>query len=220
AAGPNTMLYATSPSSTASSTPDTVTICGTFQFSGVNVRLLAEPAPAAESLDATAFVTAAVGWLSRTTLNWAVPPASLVCRPAAGVTVMPALSLVRLLPPSPRPVPYTTALPILAAGPNTMLYATSPSSTASSTPETATICGTFQFSGVNVRLLAETVPSVVLLEATAMVTAAVGWLSRTTLNSAVPPASLVCRPAAGVTVMPAPSLSRLMADTPGTARSL
>jgi hypothetical protein len=73
----------------------------------------------------------------------------------------------------------------------------SPSSTRSSTPVTVTVCGTFQSAAVNVRLAAETVPSVVSLEATGMTTSAVGSLVRTTVKLAVPPASVVPRPATG-----------------------
>ena len=83
----------------------------------------------------------------------------------------------------------------------------SPSWTASSTPVMVTVCATFQSAAVNVRFATATVPSVGSLEATGMTTSAVGWLVRTTEKFAVPPASVVARPATGATVMPAPSLS-------------
>jgi hypothetical protein len=51
---------------------------------------LAVPSPA--SLLATGIVTSVVGSLVSTTSNDAVAPASLVVRPAVGVTVMPAAS--------------------------------------------------------------------------------------------------------------------------------
>jgi hypothetical protein len=56
-------------------------------------------------------------------------------------------------------------------------------------------------------LSASTPPSVASLEAIGITTSAVGWLSSTTLKLALPPASLVPRPATGVTEMPATSSS-------------
>ena len=52
-----------------------------------------------------------------------------------------------------------------------------------------------------------TVPSVVSLELSPIVTSAVGCASSTTVNVAVPPASVVVSPLVGVTVMPDVSLS-------------
>ena len=84
---------ATSPSSRASSTPVTVTVCATFQFAGVNVRLAGADRALVVSLELSAIVTSAVGCDVSTTVNVAVPPASVVVRPEVGVTVMPAASL-------------------------------------------------------------------------------------------------------------------------------
>ena len=102
---------------------------------------------------------------------------------------------------------------MLVAGAVAMLYATAPSFSASLTPVTVTACGTFQFAGVNVRLAGRTVPSVASLELSPMVTSAVGWLFRTMVKVAAPPASVVVRPEVGVTVMPAVSLSVLVTVT-------
>ena len=63
-----------------------------------------------------------------------------------------------------------------------------------------TVCGTFQLALVNVRLAGLTVPSVGLLELSAMVTSAVGCEFSTTVKCAVPPASVVVRPEIGVTI--------------------
>ncbi len=76
-----------------SSTPVTVTVCATFQFAGVNVRLVGATEPSAPFPDETGTATSATGWLVSTTVNVAVPPASVVTRPATGDTVMPATSL-------------------------------------------------------------------------------------------------------------------------------
>ena len=76
-----------------------------------------------------------------------------------------------------------------------------------------TVCGVFQFAGVNVRLAGLTAPSVTSLVLRPMVTSAVGWVVSTTVNVAVPPASVVVRPDVGVTVMPAASLSVLVTAT-------
>ena len=67
---------------------------------------------------------------------------------------------------------------------------------------TVTVCGAFQLAAVNVRLAGATVPSVVSLELSAIVTSAVGCAVSTTVKVAVPPASVVVRPEVGVTVMP------------------
>ena len=83
----------------------------------------------------------------------------------------------------------------------TIEYATSPSSTASSTPVTVTVWGISQLALVKVRLDLLTVPSVVSLELRPIVTSAIGRDISTTVNVAVPPASVVVRPLVGVTVM-------------------
>ena len=74
---------------------------------------------------------------------------------------------------------------------------------------TVTVWAMFQFAAENVRLDAETVPSAVLVLATAMFTSAVGSLAKTTSKFAVPPASVVTRPVVGATLMPAASSSVL-----------
>ena len=56
-------------------------------------------------------------------------------------------------------------------------------------------------------------PSVGSLELSAIVTFAVGCVLSTTVNVAVPPASVVVRPVVGVTVIPATSLSVLVTVT-------
>ena len=99
------------------------------------------------------------------------------------------------------------------ATPSTIAYATAPSAIASSTPVTVTVRGTFQLAAVKVRLETLTMPSVTSFEATAMVTSAAGWLLRTTVKLAVPPASVVSRPATGVTVTPEASLSVFVTAT-------
>ena len=91
---------------------------------------------------------------------------------------------------------------MLVAAAVRIVYATSPSSTKSLTPVTVTVCGVAQLAVVNVRLDAETVPSPVFELLTGIVTLALGWLLSTTVNDAVPPASVVVRPEAGLTVIP------------------
>ena len=66
-----------------------------------------------------------------------------------------------------------------------------PSSRKSSTPVTVTVCAVFQFAVVNVSDAGETVPSVASLELSAVLTFAVGCAVSTTVNVAVPPASVV-----------------------------
>ncbi|NQE38094.1 hypothetical protein E5S67_05878 [Microcoleus sp. IPMA8] len=76
-----------------------------------------------------------------------------------------------------------------------------------------TVWGVFQLAGVKVKLGLSTFPSVVLSDVTPRLTSAVGWLFRTTVNVAVPPASVVVNPVVGVTVMPFVSLSVLVTTT-------
>ena len=85
-------------------------------------------------------------------------------------------------------------------------------------PVTVTVLATFQFAGVKVRLTGATVPSVASLLARGITTTAVGWLLSTTVKLAVPPASVVTRPAVGLTVMPAASLSLFVAATSAASR--
>src|SRR2546429_4741933 len=94
-----------------------------------------------------------------------------------------------------------------------MLRPPSRSSPFPSTPLFGSVWGVFQLPAVKVRLEAETVPSAVLLLLSGIVTLAVGWLVRTTVNVAAPPASVVTRPDEGLTVIPAVSLSVLLTGT-------
>ena len=78
----------------------------------------------------------------------------------------------------------------------------------------------FQFALVNVSDATDTVPSTVSLELIPIVTSAVGSLSSTTVNVAVPPASVVVSPLVGVTVIPDVSLSALVTLTSAALRLL
>ena len=101
-----------------------------------------------------------------------------------------------------------------------MAYGWAPSATRSSTPVTVTGCGAFQLSDVNVRLAGATVPSAVRLDERARVTFAVGCEFNTTVKESVPPASVVVSPEVGATVMPAESLSTLVAETSAAFKPL
>src|SRR5207249_1413510 len=94
-----------------------------------------------------------------------------------------------------------------------MLYGWLPSRTASLTPVTVRPWGVFQFAVVNVTDAGDTVPSVVSLLEIGTVTVAVGCEVSTTVKVAVPPLSVVVRPAVGFTMKPALSLSMLVTDT-------
>ena len=61
-------------------------------------------------------VTFAVGWLVSTTVNVAVPPASVVTRPVVGVTVMPAVSLSMFVTADVGRVEPAVAGSVLVAG--------------------------------------------------------------------------------------------------------
>ena len=82
------------------------------------------------------------------------------------------------------------------------------------TPFTVTVCGTFQFALVNVRLTGLTLPSVGSLELRKITTLEVGCDVSTTVNVAgVPPISFVVSPDVGVTMIPAVSSSILVTET-------
>ncbi len=66
---------------------------------------------------------------------------------------------------------------------------------------------------VKVKVVGEAEPSAGLLEVNVIVTSAVGLVLRRTVNVAVPPASVVCRPKVGVIVKPATSSSILVTET-------
>lgn len=89
------MVYATKPSASASSTPVTVTVCATFQFTLVKVSEAGETVPSVVSLEASGTVTSPCGWRPSFTVKVAVAPRSLVARPEVGVTTKPAGSCWR-----------------------------------------------------------------------------------------------------------------------------
>src|SRR5437867_2196113 len=95
-----------------------------------------------------------------------------------------------------------------------------PSTIGSSTPVTVTVCATFQFAVVKIGRAAGRVSSVRSLDDNPIVTYAVGWLGRTTVNVAVPPPSVVVSPDVGLTVIPATSLSVFVTDTSAAFRLL
>ncbi len=66
----------------------TVTVCGVFQSLLVKVNDDGETVPSLVSLDDRPIVTFALGWLFSTTVNVAVPPASVV-GPLGADTVTP-----------------------------------------------------------------------------------------------------------------------------------
>src|SRR5437762_8351730 len=160
------MLYSWSPSSISSFTPVTVTPCATFQFAGVNATDGTEIVPSPGLLLERPIVTFASGWLVSTSVKFAVPPASVVTSPLVGETLIDAVSLSRFVSATSagsRPLYFGS---VLVAGALTALYALSPSSTASSTPVTVIVCGTFQSLFLNVSVVAGMVPSDVLLDVT------------------------------------------------------
>ena len=71
--------HVTVSSSTASSTPVTVTVCAVFQFVVLNVRLPGATEPSLVSRLATATATAAEGAAASVTGKVAVPPSSVTC---------------------------------------------------------------------------------------------------------------------------------------------
>jgi len=79
---------------------------------------------------------------------------------------------------------------------------------------TVTVCGVFQLAVVKVTLAGETVPSVVSLLLSPMVTLSVDGVSSTMVKLSVPPHSVVTSPEMGLTVMPGgPSSSTLVTLT-------
>src|SRR5436190_171305 len=96
----------------------------------------------------------------------------------------------------------------------------SPSSTKSSVPLHDALPILFQLAAVKVRLAGETVPSAVLLEERPIVTLAVGCELRTTVNVAVRSEERGVGKVGGETVMPAVSLSELVAETSAAFRPL
>ena len=107
-------------------------------------------------------------------MNVAVPPASVVVRPVVGVTVMPAASLSVLVTVTSAGVDAVVGRVRARRRRRDDRVGDVAVVQASSTPVTVTVCATFQFAVVNVRLAGETVPSVVSLELSPIVTSAVG----------------------------------------------
>ena len=179
----------------------------------MNLSAAGVTVPSVVSLETRPISTSAVGWLVSTTVKLAVLPASVVVSPAVGVTTVPAVSSsVFVSTTSPPWRLWYWRSPLIAAA-VTMRYTMGPSATLSSAPVTVTACGAFQVAAVKVTLAGATVPSPVSLELRSIVTSAEGWDVSTTANVAVPPASVVVRPAVGETTMRATSLSRLLTAT-------
>src|SRR3954469_1273457 len=184
------MVYATGPSGAESSTPVTVTVCATFQLAAVNVTDGGATVPSATLVELSGIVTLATGWLVKTMVNVAVPPASVVTRPVVDVTFTEATSSSVVTTETSATVRVLKARSALVVEPVTIVYATVPSTTRSSTPVMVTVCATFQFAGVKVTEAGDTVPSVRSLELSGMVTSADGGAARIIVNVAVPPTSV------------------------------
>ncbi len=108
-----TIVYAMLPSTTRSSTPVTVTVWATFQLTVVKVTLAGATVPSVRSLLVSPTVTFAVGWVSRTTVNVAVPPASVVTRPEVGATVIPGTFAARTTPLNSEVSPASVAAAVI-----------------------------------------------------------------------------------------------------------
>src|SRR2546422_1063295 len=146
------------PSWTRSSTPVTVTVCATFQFAVVKVSDAGATVPSVRSELVNPTVTFAVGWLVRTTVNAAAPPASVVVNPEVGFTLIPATSLSLFVTDTSAAFRLLYLFNDLAAAEISTLSLLDPLPTRSSTPVTVTVWATFQFAVVNVTLDGATVP--------------------------------------------------------------
>src|SRR5258706_204826 len=208
------------PSTIGSSTPVTVTVCVTFQFAVVNVRLAGATVPSVRSELVNPTVTFAVGWLVRTTVNVAVPPASVVVSPDVGFTVIPATSLSVFVTDTSAALKMMQLPSGLSARADTILYAMLPSSITSRTPLPLTVCATFQFAVVTVSEAGATVPSFILIDAAPTEISPLALHDALPINVAVPPASVVVSPDVGFTVIPATSLSVFVTDTSDAFRLL
>src|SRR5262245_2789 len=91
------MVYATSPSSTGSSTPVTVTVRGRFQFEVVKESVVGDTVPSLGSELESPRLTLDDGWLVSTTVKVALPPASVVVSPDTGSTAIPRASSSRFV---------------------------------------------------------------------------------------------------------------------------
>ena len=198
----------------------TVTVCGVFQLPLVNVTLDGLTVPSAVFEPLRPIVTFAVGCDVSTTVNVAVPPASVVVSPLVGVTVMPAASLSVLVTDTSLAEPRVVQVAARRGGGDDRVRDGAVDQGKSSTPVTVTVCGVFQLPLVNATDDGPTVPSAVFELLSPIVTLAVGCDVRTTVNVAAPPASVVVRPDVGVTVIPAASLSVLVTDTSLALRPL
>ena len=85
------------PSTSGSSAPVIVTVCGVAQSVEVKVREAGETVPSVASEELSPMLTLAAGWELRFTVKVACPPDSVVTSPEVGVTVMPAGTSLSLL---------------------------------------------------------------------------------------------------------------------------
>ena len=100
---------------------------------------------------------------SSTTVNVAVPPASVVVSPAWSPTRDPGRVVVQVGHGHVGRIQAVVVRIGAGGGPGHDRVGHAPSCDASSSPVTVTVCAMFQLAAVNVRLLGETVPSVVSL---------------------------------------------------------
>ena len=197
----------------------TVTVWATFQLAAVKVRLPAETVPSVASLDDMPIVTSAVGWLFSTTVNVAVPPASVVL-PLIAETVIPAASLSRLV--TATSAAFTAVVVRVGAGGRggddrvgdvAVLHEIVHAGDRHRLGHVPVGGGEGQAAGGD-----RAFGRVAGLDRP-IVTSAVGWLFSTTVNVAVPPASVVL-PLIAETLMPAVSLSRLVTATSAASQAV
>ena len=202
------MLEVIVPSIKLSSTPVTVTVCGVFQFTEVNVsdpEVVASPA----SLDVKAITTSEFGCASRTTVNVSVPPASVTAvEPSSSTIVNPATSSSTVKTATVWSGIESKSLSLFASSIEIVIdEPCSPSMMLSSIPVTVTVCGVSQSAEVKV-IDEDTEDSPVSLLVSVTTTFEVGCASSTTVNVSVPPASVTSvDPSSSTMVNPATSSS-------------
>ena len=181
-----------------SSTPVTVTVCAVSQLPFVNVNVAGDTVASPVSADETATTTSERGWVVNTTVNESADPvSSTTVEPSLCDTDTPGESSSEVVTVTVWSANKSNTSSLKSASTEIVIVVScGPSVAVSSTPVTVTVWALSQFADVNEIDVGNTVASLVLREDTMRTTLEVGWVSSTTLNVPVDPASVT------VTVVP------------------
>ena len=205
------------PSVAVSSTPVMVTVREVDQFDDVNDIDVGNTVASAVLAEDAMRMTFEVGWVSSTTVNVPVEPASVTVTVVPD-KVYPAVSSSNVVAVKVWSANESNASSLEASTERVIVVPWLPSSIESSTLATVTLWGVDQFDDVNVSVAGDTVTSPSSKDETEITTGESGSESRTTVNESVEPVSSTMS-AVTSCVYPVSSSSVVVAVTAWSARA-